>query len=231
MPEKNNIHKGHRQRMTDKYLKYGIEAFNEQEILEMLLYSCYTRVDTSQMAKALLEHFGSLKALAIAGYDEIVQAGIIGERAAATLCYIKDFAGAFLHNSSSGKSLCDVKALKGYCLGLMKYKKIETVHVLLLDNALTLVYEFELSRGDTHSVHYDLQTINSMAIKWQCSKIVIVHNHPDGPALASSADVAATRRSYSALRNVGLELIDHIIVSRDDALSMRQASLLVDIWS
>lgn len=231
MPEKNDIHKGHRQRMTDRYLKYGIEVFDEQELLEMLLYFCYTRVDTSGMAKALLEYFGSLKELAAASYEEILQTGIIGGRAAAALCYIKDCAGILLCGGDSGKLLSDARTLKNYCIGILGDKEVEIAYVLLLDDAMTLIKGFELARGALCHVSYDLRLIADMAVKSQCRKIVIVHNHPDGIVLASSVDVAATRRSFSVLRDIGIELVDHIIVSKAHAFSMRQSSFLTDLWS
>lgn len=229
MPE-NNIHKGHRQRMISKYLEYGIESFNEQEMLEILLYSCYTRVDTNGMAKALLEHFGSLDKLMGASHAEIVQTGIIGERAATTLCYIKDFAGMLPHSDCSGKLLNNVNAIKGYCIGLAGYKKTETVFALLLDETMTLVNYIEIASGTAYSVNYDLRPIANAAVRSRCNKVVIVHNHPNGSALASEADIASTRHSFSVLRDIGIELVDHIIVSKMEASSMRQSGFLPDLW-
>ena len=52
------------------------------------------------------------------------------------------------------------------------------------------------------------------------------HNHPSGVALPSPADNATTLSVFDALRTVGVELADHIIVADDDFVSLRHNGLL-----
>ena len=47
MAEEKNIHSGHRQRMLKKYLEHGIDCFEEHEILEIFLYTAYSRRNTN----------------------------------------------------------------------------------------------------------------------------------------------------------------------------------------
>ena len=55
-----SIHKDHRQRLRDRFLKEGLDNFDELYVLELLLFYCIPRVDTNPIAHRLLDYFGSL---------------------------------------------------------------------------------------------------------------------------------------------------------------------------
>lgn len=230
MADQENIHKGHRQRMIKRYLDHGMDNFRDHEILEILLYSCYTRRNTNDIAHELIRRFGSLDGVMAADYEELMEVEGVGHHAASMLCFIRDFASRYSHENFTGFVLRDSDKVMQFCRGLLCDCKIEVLHVLLLDDAHALIREFRLSRGVTHSVQFDLKKIVEKAIKAQCSNVILVHNHPNGAALASAADVASTRRAATTLRGVGIELLDHIIVCEHETFSMRQARLLPDIW-
>ncbi len=59
MPD-DNIHANHRSRMRKRYIEKGLGAFAEHEILEMLLYYCYPRRDTNEIAHNMISKYGSL---------------------------------------------------------------------------------------------------------------------------------------------------------------------------
>ncbi len=74
-----NIHKGHRERIRERYLQEGPDGFADHEILEMLLYGIIPRGDTNPMAHMLLEEFGSLSNLLEADPAEIMKTGGVGK--------------------------------------------------------------------------------------------------------------------------------------------------------
>jgi len=53
-----------------------------------------------------------------------------------------------------------------------------------------------------------------------------VHNHPSGDPMPSAADLEMTRRIRDALRAVGIELHDHLIIARKGHASFRNLGLL-----
>ena len=69
MPE--NHHVGHRQRMLDKFRRFGLEIFSDHEVLEMLLYFAVRQGDTNPTAHRLMQRFGSLHAVLEATEDEL----------------------------------------------------------------------------------------------------------------------------------------------------------------
>lgn len=225
-----NIHKGHRQRMLKKYLEHGIECFEDHEILEIFLYSAYTRRNTNDISHKLIHRFGSLEGVMNAGYEELMDVDDVGNTAAAMISFMKDFAKRCNRDELTGIKLDTSLAMRDFCFNLMRHSPVEEAHVLFLDQTLSLIGESKIANGGSDSVEFDLRFIVSKAIRTQCCNIVLAHCHPHGVLLASSADVSATRRVAQSLSGIGINLIDHIIVNEEDSFSMRTARLLPDIW-
>lgn len=66
----------------------------------------------------------------------------------------------------------------------------------------------------------------SNALLTSASAVILSHNHPSGVALPSQEDYAATRQVRDALRTIGVELADHIIVADGDFVSMADSGYL-----
>ncbi|MBQ5608053.1 MAG: JAB domain-containing protein, partial [Oscillospiraceae bacterium] len=61
------------------------------------------------------------------------------------------------------------------------------------------------------------------ALNVNAVSVVLAHNHPSGVALPSEEDVLTTKRLYAALQAVDVVLADHIVVCRDDFVSIVQS--------
>ncbi|MFR4415625.1 MAG: helix-hairpin-helix domain-containing protein [Butyricicoccus sp.] len=83
MPD--NPHMGHRQRMLDKFRRFGLEIFSDHEVLEMLLYFAVRQGDTNPTAHRLMQRFGSLHAVLEATEDELQTVEGVGPRSAELL--------------------------------------------------------------------------------------------------------------------------------------------------
>ena len=74
------MHEFHRQRLRERYLKCGFEAFADHELLEMLLSYAIPRKDTNAIAHALLGKFGSLRNVLLAELPELIAVDGMGPR-------------------------------------------------------------------------------------------------------------------------------------------------------
>ena len=71
MADEKNEHSGHRQRMLKRYLEHGIGSFDDEEILEIFLFTAYSRRNTRDISHQLIERFGSLEGVLNADYKEL----------------------------------------------------------------------------------------------------------------------------------------------------------------
>ena len=68
---KENVHKGHRQRLKQRFIENGLNGFAEHEIIELLLYYAIPVRDVNEIAHNLINHFGSLQKVLNADYETL----------------------------------------------------------------------------------------------------------------------------------------------------------------
>jgi len=227
MADEKNPHAGHRQRMLKKYLEHGISTFNEYEILEIFLYTAYSRRNTSDISRQLIDKYGSLSGVLNAGYNELVTEPDVGSTTAALISFVKDLARRYSKEDLSGIKLSTSDSMRDYCYKLLKETITEQSRAIFLDQTMNLIGDIPVSRN---SDGFDQRAIVTHAIKTQCCNIVLAHSHPGGVLLPSASDVAATRRVSLSLKNIGISLMDHIIVNTEGTYSMRAAGVAPDLW-
>ena len=77
--KKDNIHRGHRQRLKARFLREGIDGFDEHTMVELLLYFGIPYKDTNDIAHALIERFGSISGVLDARYEQLLSVEGVGE--------------------------------------------------------------------------------------------------------------------------------------------------------
>lgn len=102
----------------------------------------------------------------------------------------------------------------------------EEFYVLLLNGNKKCIGWTMTSRGGKTATVVDVQQIITIALLTNASSIIIAHNHPSGTLRASTSDMNLTQRIKKALKIMGLELDDHIIITREDYFSFRSAGQL-----
>ena len=106
---------GHRQRLRDRFLKSGLESFNDYEVVELLLTLAIPRSDVKQPAKALIAHFGNLRGILDAPLEELQEVSGIGTVAPVALRIIRSAAAMYLQQSAEGaESLADPDRLSTF---------------------------------------------------------------------------------------------------------------------
>ena len=122
--------------------------------------------------------------------------------------------------------LSDTEQAGAYFLDLFLGEREEKLYEACLDAKGRLLACHLVAEGDTDSVQLNMRKIVENALKCGASSVLLAHNHPSGVALPSPADNATTLSGFDALRTVGVELADHIIVADDDFVSLRHNGLL-----
>lgn len=69
--------------------------------------------------------------------------------------------------------------------------------------------------GDLNTVSVLPREAYRMAVHQGCNRIIIAHNHPSGDLRFSKADSGLTRRMLESGQILGIEMIDHLLVSMD----------------
>lgn len=93
MPDSDDSHSGHRQRLRERFLASRARGLPEPELLELLLTYAVPRRDVAPLAGLLLERFGDLPGILAAPYEELLAVTGIGEQAAVLFQIVAQVAG------------------------------------------------------------------------------------------------------------------------------------------
>ena len=129
-----SIHKEHRRRMKDRFLRQGLDGFTDVQALEFLLFFCIPQGDTNDLAHVLINRFGSLSQVLDTPEEELKKVDGIGDHSAIFLQLMNQMARYYLVNKAQQERILPTiedcaRYLQPYFHGRMK----ETVFLLSLD--------------------------------------------------------------------------------------------------
>ncbi len=218
------LHQNHRERVLEKFRRFGLDVFSDHEVLELLLFFAIPRVDTNPTAHRLLERFGSLHAVLEAPVEQLCEVQGIGPRSADllklsfALCarYQQDVAKSERHSDK----LNSYEKIGEYFVPQFAGEQDEVLLAAYLDGAGRVIKCEEIARGGHAHVPVDAYKIASGALICHAAGVAVAHNHPNGTATPSEQDMLATRRLEQTLAGLGLELVDHCVVARGKYVSI-----------
>ena len=97
--------------------------------------------------------------------------------------------------------------------------------MLCLDAKRSLICCVKLAEGDICSANISPRKVVNAALSQNAIAVVMAHNHPGGFAIPSHEDVQVTQRLARVLGETGIYLLDHIVVTDHDYVSMLESGL------
>jgi len=225
-----NLHMGHRDRMRKRFLAEGLENFAPHEVLEFLLFNTIPRGDTNPIAHRLLTHFGSLSAVFDAKYEDLLKVEGVGPKSAMLICSVQGLSKVYLSDQSKKKPIIKTtedmaKYLRPRFLGANS----ELFYIVCLDDKRSVLQCQLLKEGQVDSVRVDMRHVVDIILRSPTTAVVLAHNHPAQFALPSSDDITQTKRIMDILKTLNIKVIDHLVFSKSDYVSMRDSGYFVGI--
>lgn len=223
-----NVHKGHRDRLRERFIKSGLHSFEDHTALELLLFYAVPQKDTNVLAHTLLEHFGSFAAVMDASLDELCQIKGVGKTSAVLIKLVPEMCAYYLEDRAKPGTILDSTEKAGnFFLPKFFGKTVEEVYIVSLDDKRKIIRHIRLSEdGIVNAVKISVKRIVTEAVKSNATGIIIAHNHPSGIALPSFSDKHLTHQIQQALRMINVQLVDHIIIADNDFVSMADSGYL-----
>ena len=226
-----SIHKGHRERLKQRFLEEGLDNFTEIQVLELLLFYAIPRSDTNPLAHALLEHFGSLSQVLEADVEELKKVPGIGDHAATLLALVIDLCRYYqVTCAQQTEILTTLDACGKYLVPRFFGRTRETVFLLCLDAKCKVLCCKEIGEGSVNTAAISVRKVVETALSANATTVILAHNHPSGIAVPSNEDIQITQRIAAALSAVEIHLADHIVVADGDYVSMVQSGCRFDTY-
>jgi DNA repair protein RadC len=213
---------GHRGRLLERYGASGLEAFHAHEILELLLTLVIPRKDTKPIARELLRRFQTVSGCINASEQDLKKVNGIGERSARLFPLLRDIMAYCLKEKYEKQSVIshrrDVEEYLRFHFGM---RRDEYVAALYLDNANHVLETSIVAEGTVNQCAVYPRTIIERALRCSAATVLLAHNHPGGGLNPSEADWTITERLYTIGRLLEIPLLDHIIISHQKVVSLR----------
>lgn len=204
---------GHRARLRAKFLKSGLSAFNDYEIVELLLTLGQPRKDCKQAAKDAIKRFKNLRGVLDAPAEELEQIEGIGPVNSFGIKFVREMSSEYLKRKALGKSvLSSEKAVFDYLYMSMSGLKKEVFKVLYLNSQNELLEEENVSEGTVNASAVFAREVMKSALKHHATALIFVHNHPSGNTAPSQDDKNITRELVLASSVMNLKVLDHLII-------------------
>ncbi len=227
MPEKKDaeLHTGHRQRMKERLLRNGLDSFAGHEALEVLLYYALPYRDTNELGHRLEEQFGGLNRVLDAAYADLLKVPGVTPHVATLITLCGQLAHRYMKEQYAvGRLLYTTQDYGNCALPWFVGEKVESVILISLDNRCRLLNTTRIFTGSVDSTQFNCRMAVQQALQDNATQVVLAHNHPSGHARFSRADVAVTVRFMQVLDALSIRLLDHLVVSEDDYVSMAESA-------
>jgi DNA repair protein RadC len=210
-----------RDKPREKLVKKGIKVLKDYELVAVLLGSGIQGKDVIKLSKEIVKHlecdFNQLnlhKLLDIHGLGVAKASQIISAIELSRRYLIKQ-------NTKITNASDVYDELKEY-----RNKKQEYLLALYLDGANHLYETMVITIGTLNQSLVHPREVFSPAIEHRCASIIVAHNHPSGDLKPSCDDIAITKQLKKSGELLGIELLDHLIFSKNGYLSMKDNQLL-----
>lgn len=214
-------------RPREKLLMRGPSALSDAELLALLLRTGIAGKHVVQLAQELLDRFGGVGGLLHTGAEALKAVKGLGPAKRAEVVAVLELARRALSQELQARALFDSpKAVREYLQLQLGARTHEVFAVLFLDSQNRLIALEELFRGTLSQTSVYPREVVLRALHHHAAAVVLAHNHPSGTAQPSRADEALTGTLKAALALVDVRVLDHFIVTRDQAASMAEMGLL-----
>lgn len=216
------------ERPREKLIKHGPESISSAELIAILLGQGSVRHNALDMAKHLLQKFKSLEGLASASIKELQSVSGIGPAKAVTLMAAFQLYRNLQKEIAEKKVITfkDPQAVAEIYKPVLGHLKKESFYVILLDNAMKKIADFEVTRGLLNASLVHPREVFNPAIRYSSKGIILIHNHPSGIVTPSEEDISMTKRLAESGKILEIPVFDHLIIAENDYYSFKENDLL-----
>jgi DNA repair protein RadC len=221
------MHEGHREKLKQRFLKEGLNAFEDHQVLEMLLFYTIPRRDTNEMAHRLLNKYGTLESLFDASPEDLMQKGGVTPNTAIFLSMVPQLARKYMLIKQGKRPVLDSSVKAGnYVISLFIGKNYEAFYVICLNSQNKINHTALVHEGTINEAPVYPRLIVETALRYKASSVILAHNHPGGSLKPSNADIEVTKKICNALKTISINVIDHMICAGNAYFSFAEQGLL-----
>jgi DNA repair protein RadC len=209
-------------RPREKLEKYGTDKLTNPELLAVLLGSGIKGLNVYELAKRIVKLIEKIGANKITLENLLEERGL-GEAKALQVIAALEF-GKRLSGEQKPEILTPEDVWK-LCADIRNSKKEHFV-AFYLDTQSKLIERQIISIGTLNASLVHPREVFEPAVALHAASLIVAHNHPSGDLEPSDDDTAVTKRLAESGKILGIELIDHIIVTSAGFTSLKEKNFI-----
>jgi DNA repair protein RadC len=213
-------------RPREKLERLGAAALGDNELVAIVLGNGSRECDVLELANRLLERAGGLHGLPRSSLDQLCGRGVGAARAAQVAAAVELGRRTLVRTALERPRYQTPQQLACYLLPQYGAANVEQFGIVLLDTRHRVIRIRLVSIGGLDATVVQPRDVFREAAAVGASAVVLFHNHPSGDPSPSSDDFALTQRMVDAGDIMGIDVLDHLILSEQRYYSMVEAGRL-----
>jgi DNA repair protein RadC len=215
------------ERPREKLLAHGATALSDAELLAIFLRVGVKGKTAVDLARDLLNTFGSLNGIFSADLSQIQQVHGMGESKYCQLQAIFEMSRRALSEEMRGGDILNApQKVRDYLTLALSHLRIEVFMVLFVDTQNRIVAHEILFEGTLTQTSVYPREIVRRALHHNAAAVILAHNHPSGVTAPSAADNSITQTLKQSLDLIDVRVLDHFIVAGNQMASFVELGLL-----
>ncbi|MFA5184451.1 MAG: DNA repair protein RadC [Patescibacteria group bacterium] len=208
------------ERPREKMIKEGAGSLSSAELLAVVLGVGTKKEEVFSMANRLLREYGE-KGIAYQKDPAIIEKDLkIPTAKACQIVACFELGRRFYQKKPGGSITIRTAAQAFNHLKEMGNLNKEQFRGLYLNTHYQLIHDEVISLGTLDASLVQPREVFRPALEYSAAAIIIAHNHPSGVLKATRADVEITNKLLEAGNILGIEVLDHLIISKDKFVSI-----------
>ena len=205
---------------VEKLLSYGAEMLSDAELLAIILRTGTSNMSVIELSQLILNAHPIYKGLSGLNYryaNDLMDIPGVGKVKACQILALNEISRRMATERTSPElTLSSSESVANYFMEQVRYQTKERVYALFCSSSCGLI----------HKVMITNRELFKEALKANAASIVLIHNHPSGNPEPSNVDLVITKRIKKMGDDMGIPLLDHIIIGDGVYYSMHEKGLL-----
>lgn len=218
------------ERPRERLLSRGPQSLTDAELVAILLRVGIRGINAVELGRQLLGRFGTLRAMAEAPLSTLLEMkGLKGAKVSQLAAAMEIARRISLPDGRHPIQIKTTKEAIEYLRQRLRGLPEEHFRVLYMNRQNRLLEDALIAQGDVDRVRPSVRSIVTKALQVNACGLIAAHNHPSGAAEPSESDRSLTQDLIAAIRPLGLHLLDHVIVGREETYSFADQGLLGEL--
>ena len=215
------------ERPREKLIAKGSQSLSDAELLAVLLGSGTHGKTAVDLARGMLNKFGSLQAVLESSWQDCQTVSGIGLAKDTQLQAVLELGQRYLFSHAKQQTvLANTEATQRYLIASLGGYQQEVFACVFLDTQYRIINFEKLFFGSINMTSVHPREIVKRALANNATAVILAHNHPSGVAEPSLQDRQTTADLQRALELIDMQVLDHVVVGRSHCVSFAERGWL-----